>query len=177
MEKKWDIIDQIIDYELEMFLSVQAKEEPECRQYPDQFKLNRKAQFSIWSEETLNSYKQDLSAARKKNANLMTLKYARMEGLISLLNDSPFVDKIANIMCRWQKELFNKYPLLKRGARPLSSSEDSVQIRSFETYLRSELETYSEKTLRLIYEDMQEYVQNGINGSELIYLYLSKGER
>ena len=60
------------------------------------------------------------------------------------------------------------------GARHLTESDDSAVDTSFETYLRGELETYSDNTLKLLHEDMRGYLKMGVNGSEKIYEYLVK---
>ena len=104
----------------------------------------------------------------------MTIKYARMENLIPKQNRSPLIDKIVTIHYEWQQEMIQKYPLLMTGARPLSSVEDGTYQTSFETYLRGELETYSEKTLSLLYDDMIQKQENGINMSEEVYNNLVK---
>ncbi len=152
-----------------MFLSVPAKEEAACRDHPDQFKVHRKAQFSAWGKGTLESYLEDLKKAEKTGENLITLKYARMENLISIRNKNPVVDIIADIQFSWQNEMFAKYPKLMGGARPLRSGEDSDRATSFETYLKCELETYSDRTLHLLYGDTREMKKKGLNMSEEIY--------
>ena len=92
-----------------MFLSVPADGDFSCQQYPDSFRLHRKAQFSIWSDDTLESYLYDLQRAEKEEKNLMTIKYARMDDLIPRENSNPLIDRIAEIQYRWQKELFHTY--------------------------------------------------------------------
>jgi hypothetical protein len=110
----------------------------------------------------------------------MTIKYARMDDLVPRENHNPLIEEIAAIQCRWQQELFEKYPALMAGARPLSSSSngapssDSAVHTSFETYLRGELETYSDNTLSLLYRDMTDLLNRGINGSERVYERLTR---
>ena len=172
MTDERELIKRIVDHELGMFLSVPADGEYSCRQQPQSFRLHRRAQFSIWSVDTLNSYLQDLLHAEAEGVNLMTIKYARMDDLIPKTNDNPLIDSIVAIQYRWQQEIFSKYPSLMEGARPLSSSEDSAFGTSFETYLRGELESYSDNTLALLYRDMNDLQKKGVNGSERVYRYL-----
>jgi hypothetical protein len=172
MENKNKLIEQILDLELEMFLTVSSRQRAACQEQPESFRLHRGAQFSVWSEMTLNSYLDDLKRAKLEGTNLMTIKYARMENLIPKQNKSPLIDKIVTIHYEWQQEMIKKYPNLMAGARPLSSVDDGTYQTSFETYLRGELETYSENTLSLLYDDMIQKQENGINMSEEVYINL-----
>jgi hypothetical protein len=168
------LIAKIVELELEMFLAVPADNIYSCQQDPDGFGLHRRAQFSIWSEDTLQSYLDDLYHAKEDGINLMTIKYARMEDLIPRENRNPRIDEIITIQCRWQQEMVDAYPYLMAGARPLSLSDDANHNTSFEIYLRGELETYSEVTLALLHRDILELRKLGLNGSEKIYEHLVK---
>jgi hypothetical protein len=126
-------------------------------------------QFSIWSDDTLSSYLQDLVKAESEDRNLMTLKYARMEDLIPRENFDPLIDAIAGIQYRWQLEMFKLYPNLMAGARPLSDANDTALKTSFETYLKGELETYSSNTLSLLHRDLRKLEDRGMNGSKMVY--------
>lgn len=174
MDDRVRLIDRIVEIELEMFLSVPADGDYSCRRHPDSFRLHRKAQFSIWSQDTLQSYLNDLQRAAKEGLNLMTIKYARMDELIPRENNNPLIEEIAAIQYRWQREMFDQYPELMAGARPLSKDEDSAFRTSFETYLKGELETFSDATLSLLYRDMNSFVQSDVNGSERVYEFLVK---
>lgn len=56
----------------------------------------------------------------------------------------------------------------------MSSAEDSDFMTSFETYLRGELETYSDATLELLSKDILDKHAQGINMAEEIYTCLVK---
>jgi hypothetical protein len=168
-EEKKDLIDRIMAIELAMFLSVPSAEPAPCQSRPDEFKRNRKAQFAVWSDATLSNYLDDLKSAEENGRNLMTLKYARMGAQIPCMNASPLIDKIVEIQVGWQKEMFFRYPNLMRGARQVESRDDTGMQTSFETYLRGELETYSEKTLALLYKDVLQYVARGRSMNERLY--------
>ena len=99
----------------------------------------------------------------------MTLKYARMEKLITIINRNPKIEKILAIQHGWQREMFSKYPHVMSGARPLSKSAETSSVTSFETYLRGELETYSDRTLSLLYEDIKRKFDNRVNMAEETY--------
>lgn len=143
-----------------------------CLEHPEAFKLHREAQFSIFSEDTLKSYLDDIIQARERDINLMTMKYARMDNLIPSFNQSPLVDKVADIMIGWQLELVRKYPSLMKHIRPVESEKDEQPRTSFETYLKAELETYSGRTLSYLLDDLKKLQAGGKNGSEEIYRYL-----
>jgi hypothetical protein len=165
---------KIVELELEMFLAVPADGIYSCQQEPDGFGLHRRAQFSMWSEDTLQSYLEDLYRAKDDGRNLMTVKYARMEDLIPRENRNPRIDEIVTIQCGWQREMIEMYPYLMAGARPLSRSDDTNYDTSFEIYLRGELETYSEGTLALLHRDILKLKKTGVNGSEIIYEHLAR---
>jgi hypothetical protein len=173
MDEKQEIIKEILGIELEMFLTVRTQQRSSCQDYPESFKRHRRIQFTAWSEPTLKSYLNDLKEAVEKGTNLMTIKYARMDNLIPAENKNPLIDRIVEIQYGWQKEMFKRYPYLMGGARPLSTEEDSARKTSFETYLRGELETYSDTTLELLYKDMSEKLRRGMNMSEEVYGYLA----
>jgi hypothetical protein len=181
-EKEWktmslvneDIIEKILASELKMFLSVPSARKSSCQDYPESFKLHRRAQFSCWSRETLESYLHDLERAEEKGINLMTHKYARMDNLIPQLSSNPLIDTLAGYYCAWQLSMIRKYPGIMSGGRPLSSAEDSTFLTSFETYLRGELETYSDATLELLNKDILAKNAQGINMAEELYTYLVK---
>ena len=172
MAAKEELIDRIIKMELEMFLSVPADGIYGCQQNPEGFGLHRRAQFSIWSVDTLQSFFDDLGQAVEDGLNLMTVKYARMEGLIARRNFNPLIEGIMAIQLKWQQNMIEKHPGLMADARHLSGSDGLVDDTSFETYLRGELETYSDNTLKLLYQDMLGYLKMGVNGSEKIYEHL-----
>jgi hypothetical protein len=56
----------------------------------------------------------------------------------------------------------------------LPGPDDTAEDTAFETYLRGELETYSDDTLMLLHRDVIELKKMGINGSQQIYEHLVK---
>ncbi len=169
------LIEQIIAIELEMFLAVPAGGENRCQQNPEAFSLQRRAQFMPWSEKTLSSYRSDLETARSAGRNLMTQKYLLMDRLTpSEIDQNPLIEKIVFSQLAWQKEMFAQYPGVMNGARPLDKSADSPAMTSFETYLQSELKTYSDKTLTLLYEDITDQRERGMNMAEATYQFLDQ---
>ena len=79
MKNKQELIQDVIDRELDMFLNVPAREPATCQENPGAFRFYRGVLFSVWSEPALESYRDDLIRADAKGLNLLTLKYASME--------------------------------------------------------------------------------------------------
>jgi len=166
-----ETIEKILIIEREMFLAVKSIEKAPCQSDIDSFLLHRKAQFIPWNCEVLRSYLRDLEVASQQGNNLMTLKYARIEGKIPILNSNPLIGKILEISREWQGEMIQQFPSIMHGARPLIDSDSSF-IVSYLTYLRAELETYSDTTIRLLYNNLLEKRNQGINMSKEVYQYL-----
>jgi hypothetical protein len=169
LEAKERIIEAILDLELEMFLSVPSDGKSTCQHHPEAFKFHRRLQFCVWSLETLNRYRQDLMRARQKGENLMTAKYARMQGLLPARNTNPLIDEIVRIKKGWQAEMIHRFPAIMDGARPLARAGNEETMTSFESYARGELATYSDATLVSLHADLCDMLERGINASEKIY--------
>jgi hypothetical protein len=58
------------------------------------------------------------------------------------------------------------------GARPLTDEDTRAQMTSFETYARGELETYSERTLKLLHRDLLAMQMRGESLSEKVYSHI-----
>ena len=172
MSEKDRIIEAILEIELEMFLTVNPQQTSSCQEYPESFKLHRRAQFFPWSPGTLGSYLEDLREAQATSKNLMRLKYARMQGLMPPAAGCPVLEEIVRFKIDWQQAMFHDYPAVMSGARPLTDESTRAQITSFETYARGELETYSERTLTLLHRDLLAMQARGESLSEKVYDYL-----
>jgi len=173
MSDRQALIQEILKRELEMFLSVPARYPTTCQSDPEGFRNSRSAQFAAWSDEALACYQEDLKTAVEEGRNLMTLKYARMENLVPSLHDDPLVenliDQIVKAELEWQRELEGRFPNLIGRGRPLEDGGDARGFTSFVTYLRGELETYSENTLARLYRDVMEAKGRGENLTEAVY--------
>jgi hypothetical protein len=78
MDRKEEI-KRILELEWDMFTKAQsAGGRAACQDDQPTFTVMRKAQAEIWSDETLQSLRNDLLQARESGINLMTLKYAHM---------------------------------------------------------------------------------------------------
>ena len=159
-----------------------------CQNHMREFVVNRLAQFLTWSEDMRQSYYQDLEAAEAVGWNLLTEKYARMmrytapAEYAALCNRLPviseskerLVEQIVAIQVRWQQEYTSRYPKVSRGSRPTESSNDANYVTSFETYLRCELCTYSEATLRAYLAHAQAMEAQGVNMTILNLEFVAK---
>lgn len=156
-----ELVDAIIKFELDMFEQVRTAEPSLCKDRPETFKIMRKMTHSVLSTETLESYLEDLHKAKAEGRNLLTEKYARMDNRIPSLKTNRFIDDIVKLESRWMKELSQKYP---------QSFKDGSG--GFELYLSSELETYSDETLKLYFSDVSRAEKEGRNLAEERYTKL-----
>lgn len=130
----------------------------------------RVSQFLTWTPALLDSYAADLDAADAVGRNLLTEKYARMmatteperyaaeiEPHLPVLAPARVEAQEAIIATQlaWARAFHARYPRLGAGMRVLTSGQDTLEATSFETYLRGELGSYSERTLAL-YRDLVE---------------------
>ncbi len=168
MEKKKKLIKEIIERELKMFLNVPAREPAPCQENPGAFRFYRGVSFSVWSQAALESYRDDLIRADAKGLNLLTLKYARMENSIPPLNENSLIDQIVEIEIAWAREIAVRYPKLHSRGRPID--EDGPRGTSIKTYLRGELETYSDNTLALYYQNLLRFLERKENLVEKVLL-------
>ena len=165
MTEKEHVVNEILELELQSFLRVPTKEEPSCRAHTDDLKIHRRSQFAPWSIDTCRSYLSDLRHARESGVNLMTQKYARMDDLIPCLSTSPLIDRIVKQYSLWQEAIQREFPNVMKGAR---DAED------FRTYLRGELETYSDRTLQLLWADIQRHIARRTNMTKEVYEELAR---
>jgi len=148
MGRKEELISEIMEMEWDMFSSVNARGgSAPCQEDPDSFRIIRSANFLTWSETTLSSYLGDLKLAGVEGRNLMTEKYARMEGLIPPLNPeaSQIIERIVRRECLWAEDYLKSTPGATL-ARPIYARDETPGITSSETYSRAELETSTTRT-------------------------------
>ena len=159
-----------------------------CQNHMKEFVMNRLAQFLTWDDAMRESYYEDLTEAESVGWNLLTEKYARMmrytapAQYAALCNRLPvisepkerLVEKIVAIQLKWQEDYARRYPRVARGSRPTDHSADADYVTSFETYLRCELYTYSERTLRAYLSHAEELARRGGNMTIQNLEYLAK---
>ena len=182
-ERKF-LIDEIVALEWEMFSSVNnIGGRSSCQDEQETFEIMRRCNLLTWPTAMLSSYRADLYRAMEEGRNTMTEKYARMMEYTSpdeyqaiaayLPPVSPeveqLVDRAAAVLIPWEEELREKYPFIANRGRGLSEDAGPGAKTSFETYLRAELKTYSEETLRAYVAYLEEAAQAGVNGSASVY--------
>ncbi len=180
---KEELIAKIIDLEWIMFQNVSnAGGRASCQDDRDTFRIMRSSQAASWSQEVLESYWVDLLEAQERKRNLLEEKYARMmkytypaeyaaiEDKLTPLDSAEIklIEDIVEIVMNWESELLIKYPNIVKKGRPLHSTEDTMYATSVETYLRGELSTYSQRTLKLYYQHVIKQKSENLNGSEIV---------
>jgi hypothetical protein len=174
---------EIIELEWEMFQGVRGLDGPApCQQDRRTFDIMRGSQVKAWTEDIAESYVDDLRRAGEAGRNLMTEKYARMmestspcecRGVGAVLPEldertARLVDNIARMSLRWRQQVEDAYPFLSGRGRPIHAWADGRFTTSFETYLRSELATYSSRTLGLIEDHYRALEAAGENPAAII---------
>lgn len=177
------LIESIIDLEWAEFQEVNNEGgRASCQDDRCSFRIYRKSQFLAWTEKMLESYYSDLVTAKNENRNLLTEKYARMMESTAperyrLIKDvlpeiseekQKLIDDIARISMKWALEFADEYPYLSKRGRPVNSSEDGFYTTSMETYLKGELATYSENTLKLYYDYVRRLLAENRNLVKMI---------
>lgn len=147
------------------------------------FEVMRASQFTAWPQELLTSYLDDLREADACGRNLVTEKYARMmastapeiyardlEPHLPRVSEARIAqqERIIKRQLAWAHEFADRYPALGAGMRVLNTAEDSETVTSFETYLRGELATYSQRTLDLYERFVRESERRRENLTEQI---------
>lgn len=164
-----DLLETVVRHEWEQFQRTENEGgRASCQGNWPVFHQMRASQFLTWPEPLLDSYAADLDEADRASRNLVTEKYARMmestapqefheriEPYIPRLDDERIArqERIIATQVAWARDFRTRYPKLGAAMRVLTTAEDTAQDTSFETYLRGELGTYSERTLAL-YEGM-----------------------
>ena len=172
------IIDEIIDAEWRFFDKVQNEGgRAGCQDDFETFQIMRKSQFLAWDEATVQAYAEDLRTAQQVGRNLIQEKYARMMASTAPEQYATFahllpalsawqlqtIEAIIEIQVSWREIFARDYPHMSGQARLIRTAEDTPYQTSFETYLRGELGTYSEKMLASYQSMVQAYQQRGEN--------------
>lgn len=187
---KDELVEDIISREWKQFDKVKNEGgRAECQDDWNTFSLMRRSQYDAWTEELLESFRNDLISAEERGWNLITEKYARMmESTAPVrfeeLRDSLPVrdasriaiqEEIIKIQVEWMEEFARNFPKMAGNARSIHTSEDNVFDTSYETYLRGELGTYSDETLVLYGRFIVDTQRQGKNLAYIIMNNTAKG--
>jgi len=161
---KMDFVEKIVELEWKQFDKVKNEGgRADCQDNWNTFSIMRKSQYLAWPQDLLQSFCNDLEVAGNKGWNLIMEKYARMmestapDRYEELKKDLPELsedriaiqEEIIKIQVGWMETFAEKYPKMAVNARTIHTSEDTPYNTSYETYLRGELGTYSERTFLL----------------------------
>lgn len=182
MEKE-ELVNAIVKLEWNAFDKVDnLGGRADCQNDWNTFSVMRKSQYLAWPENLLESFYVDFTEADEKGWNLITEKYGRMmESTVpeeyKLIKEQfpvcsekkrAIVNQIAELQVAWMEEFAAEYPHMATNARSIRSSEDTPENTSYETYLKGELMTYSDRTLGLYGRWIVELEKNNENLAKII---------
>ena len=127
------------------------------------FNIMRRSQYLTWDRTMLLQYLYDFEREMSLGHNLITEKYGRMmestapERYKEIADNFPelsgekkaIIEQIVKIQVDWMESFAAQYPAMGERARNIRTSQDNAFETSYETYLRGELGTYSDKMLEL----------------------------
>lgn len=194
MEKD-ELVAAIVELEWKAFDKVEnAGGRADCQNDWNTFSLMRKSQYLAWPEDLLASFYEDFLEANTKGWNLITEKYGRMmestvpEEYEAIKEQLPpcsdkkraIVNQIAEIQVDWMEDFAKEYPKMAGNARSIRSLTDTPFNTSYETYLKGELMTYSDRTLGLygkwivrLKQQNENLAKSIMNNTALLYGYKS----
>ena len=141
------------------------------------FSIMRKSQYLTWNRTMLLQYLYDFKREFSRGHNLIEEKYGRMmestapqeyerikEHFPKLSEQKKqIIEAVVQLQVGWMEEFEQNYPTLAGNARSIHTTEDNLYNTSYETYLRGEISTYSDKMLELYGRYVVEYAKNGEN--------------
>lgn len=169
---KEELVEKIARLEFEAFDKVQnVGGRASCQNNWPTFSIMRKSQYLTWNRTMLMQYLYDFTREYNLGHNLITEKYGRMmestapEEYESFKDRFPeissekksIIEQIVQVQVAWMEEFAAQYPHLADQARSVRSTEDNLYNTSYETYLRGEISTYSDKMLELYGRYVVEY--------------------
>lgn len=178
-----ELIEKIVKDEWTAFDKVKNEGgRADCQDNWNTFSIMRKSQFMAWSQELLESYSKDLDDAKNAGINLIEQKYGFMmestapdryreieDGLIYCSQQKKkIIEEIVKIQVSWVEEFAKEYPKLAGNARSIHTYQDSEWNTSSETYLRGELMTYSDETVKIYGEFVLELLKENKNLNRMI---------
>ena len=163
--KKDDILAEIVARETKLLQALYTAEPVPANTLPA-FKRMRQMTYIVLSEQTLASWLNDLQIAERYGRNPLMEKYALIAGQIAPLKENPLIGKIVAQEMSWMAELSKQYPrLIKREAQT---------VELFENYAQSELQSWSDASIELYWQDIQSGLQRQENYAQLRYEWLAK---
>ncbi len=173
-----ELVEEIARLEFEAFDKVHNEGgRASCQNDWRTFSIMRKSQYLTWNRLMLMQYLYDFHREYHRGHNLIEEKYGRMMESTApgkyeeIKNHFPpltedkkrIIEQICGLQVAWMEEFAVEYPALADNARSIHTSEDNPFNTSYETYLRGELGTYSDKMLELYGRYVVEYARSGRN--------------
>lgn len=173
-----ELVEEIAKLEFEAFDKVHNEGgRASCQNDWFTFSIMRKSQYLTWNRQMLMQYLYDFYREFHRGHNLIEEKYGRMmestapEEYEKIKSHFPvlteekkrIIEQICGMQVGWMEEFAREYPALADNARSIHTSEDNPFNTSYETYLRGELGTYSDKMLELYGRYIVGYAQAGKN--------------
>ena len=173
-----ELVEEIARLEFEAFDKVHNEGgRASCQNDWRTFSIMRKSQYLTWNRLMLMQYLYDFHREYHRGHNLIEEKYGRMMESTApgkyeeIKNHFPpltedkkrIIEQICGLQVAWMEEFAAEYPALADNARSIHTSEDNPFNTSYETYLRGELGTYSDKMLELYGRYVVEYARSGRN--------------
>lgn len=138
MVTRKDLLVEVVEWELVMFQDVHNRGgRADCQEQPEAFRLMREITHAVLSDAFVESYAQDLRRGEAEGRNLMTEKYAVMEGQIAPFNPDPRIPEITRAESAWRDAVASAFPHVV--------APDGGD--AFRRYLFAELQTYSSATI------------------------------
>lgn len=179
---KEELIKRLIRLEWQAFDQVKnIGGRADCQDDWNTFSIMRRSQYLAWTVPMLQSYIRDFEEAAARDWNLIAEKYGRMmettdpEGYAEISARFPYIspekkeiiEEIVKIQVGWIEVCAETYPKAVSLARSIHTYEDSLYNTSYETYLRGEISTYSDRTLDLYGRFIAELFREGKNLAEI----------
>ncbi|MCM1187200.1 MAG: DUF4125 family protein [Lachnoclostridium sp.] len=184
-----ELVEKIAALEFEAFDKVKnVGGRASCQNDWATFSIMRKSQYLTWNRAMLLQYLYDFSEEYQKGHNLITEKYGRMmestareeyeriKGNFPELSEEKkaIIEEIVKLQVGWMENFSARYPALADNARSIHTYEDNLYNTSYETYLRGEISTYSDKMLELYGRYVVECAKRGGNLAEEIMTISTK---
>ena len=173
-----ELVEEIAKLEFEAFDKVHNEGgRASCQNDWFTFSIMRKSQYQTWNRTMLMQYLYDFHREYTRGHNLIEEKYGRMmastapEKYEEIKDHFPelteekrnIIEQICDMQVGWMEEFAAEYPALANNARSIHTAEDNPFDTSYETYLRGELGTYSDKMLELYGRYIVDYAGNHKN--------------
>lgn len=173
-----ELVENIARLEFEAFDKVKNEGgRASCQNDWFTFSIMRKSQYLTWDRTMLLQYLYDFHREYERGHNLITEKYGRMmestapEKYEEIRKNFPeiseekkqIIEQVCGLQVQWMEEFAAEYPPLAENARSIHTAQDNEYNTSYETYLRGELGTYSDKMLELYGRYIVKYAGEGKN--------------